>query len=84
MNCNTCHPVGSIDDPTNADQLRETYGFGNGQMLAVDDEGTTHDLTAYLDENGDLTSTFAHPNTGPIPAEIRDHALSILVTPQIR
>jgi hypothetical protein len=73
--------VGSVDNPTNADKLNETYGFGNGQVIETDDEGTSYDLTGFLDEDGNLTSTFPHPRTGPVPANIRERARAVIVEP---
>jgi hypothetical protein len=84
MNCDSCHPVESVTNPINADQLSETWGFGNGEFMATDGDGVTHDLSAFLDAEGNLISTFPHPNTGPVPADIRNRALSILVVPHPR
>ena len=81
IHCDSCHSVGSVDNPTNADKLNETYGFGNGQVIETDDEGTSYDLTGFLDEDGNLTSTFPHPRTGPVPADIRERARAVIVEP---
>ena len=81
MDCNSCHPIDSADSPTNAIQLNQTYGFGNGEVFTPDGDGNTYDLTAFLDAQGELISTFPHPNTGPVPAETRERALSIVVAP---
>jgi hypothetical protein len=84
MNCNSCHPVDSIDSPSNASQLNETYGFGNGHVITLDGDGVEHDLSRFLDDQGELTSAFPHPGTGPVPAKVRESALSILVQPHPR
>jgi hypothetical protein len=89
MNCDSCHPVGSIETPSNAFTLNETYGFGNEgrperQVTFEDGQGVVHDLTAFLNAEGELDATFPHPNTGPVPTDIRERALSILVTPHPR
>ncbi len=84
MNCDSCHPVDSVANPTNEAQLKETWGFGNGQFMATDGDGVTHDLSAFLDSEGNLISTFPHPGTGPVPADIRNRALSTLVVPHPR
>ncbi len=84
QNCDACHPVGSVEEPENAARLRETYGYGTGEFLATDDQAVTYDLSAFLNEDGELTSDFPHPNTGPVPPELRDRAASILVVPQSR
>ncbi len=84
MNCDSCHPVDSVEDPSNITQLNETYGFGNGEAIATDGDGNTYDLSRFLDAEGNLISTFPHPGTGPVPADIRNRALDILVVPHPR
>jgi len=84
QNCDRCHPVGSAESPSNAATLRETYGFGNGKVIVNDGAGNPYDLTAFLDEDGNLISDFLFPDTGPVPPELRDEALSTVVVPQQR
>jgi hypothetical protein len=84
QNCDRCHPVGSAASPDNQAALRETYGFGNGGVIVADGDGVAHDLTAFLDESGNLTSDFLFPDTGPVPPEIRERALNTVVVPQPR
>jgi len=84
MNCDTCHLTGSLDSPTNAVTLSQTYGFGTGEVLITDGDGVDHDVGAFLDAEGNLTSTFPHPGTGPVSTETREHALSQLVVPHPR
>ena len=79
IHCDNCHSVGSVAEPENKAQLNETYGFGNGQFMETDDEGVEYDLSGFLDADGNLISTFPHPQTGPVPAEIRERALSVIV-----
>ena len=81
QNCDACHPDADAD---NTETLRQTYGFGNGRVVVEDGDGVAHDLSAFLDEEGELTGDFPHPNTGPVPAEIRERALSIEVVPHPR
>ncbi len=64
--------------------LNQTYGFGNGQVLAEDGDGNSYDLSAFLDQEGDLVASFPHPGTGPVPADVRERALAILVVPHPR
>ncbi|MEM7235370.1 MAG: hypothetical protein AAF517_24575, partial [Planctomycetota bacterium] len=86
QNCDQCHPVadGEGEQPENFEQLQETYGFGRGRVNVEDGDGVVHDVTAFLDENGELIGDFPHPRTGPVPVEIRDRAMSIEVTPHPR
>ncbi len=83
-NCDTCHPAPPEAGADNTETLRQTYGFGNGRVIVEDGEGVAHDLSAFLDEDGQLTGDFPHPNTGPVPAETRERALSIEVVPHPR
>ena len=84
QNCDRCHPVAPDAGPDNSATLRETYGFGNGKFVTADGDGVLHDLSAFLDESGELISDFPHPNTGPVPAVTRQKAMSIQVVPQSR
>jgi hypothetical protein len=84
QNCDRCHPVGSADEPINAHLLDETYGFGNGSVVIRDGDAVEHDVTGFLDESGDLEADFPHPNTGPVPAQVRQRALDIVVVPHPR
>lgn len=85
INCDRCHTVDPISGlPDNADKLRETYGFGNGKLLGEDGNGIVRDFSAFLNEEGELVSDFPHPNTGPVPPEVRERATSIQVIPQPR
>ena len=84
QNCDTCHPVAAGAGEENPQRLNETYGFGNGQFLSEDGEGTIRDLSAFLNGDGELIGEFPHPDTGPVPARIRRRALSIEVVPPPR
>ena len=82
--CETCHPVSAGVNPANRDTLRVTYGFGSGEIMATDGEGVTYDLTRFLDDEGNLIADFPNPDTGPVPEDIRERALSIsLPAPQL-
>jgi len=84
QNCDRCHPVADGAGPDNTATLRETYGFGNGNFMSVDGDGVVHDLSAFLDESGNLISDFPHANTGPVPEAVRERAQSIEVVPYPR
>ena len=75
IGCERCHPTA---EGGNAALLAETYGYGNGQVTVMDGEEEV-DLTAYLDSEGELTSDFPHPGTGPVPTEVQERALSVVV-----
>ena len=84
QNCDRCHPVADGAGPDNSATLRETYGFGNGKFLTADGDGVVHDLSAFLDDSGELISDFPHPDTGPVPAATRERAMGIEVVPHPR
>jgi len=84
QNCDRCHPVLPGAAPDNSEMLNATYGFGDGSILVEDGEGTVHDLTAFLDENGELIADFPHPGTGPVPADVRERAMAVQVVPHPR
>ncbi len=84
QNCDVCHPTTSAETPDNQQTLRETYGFGNGEVIIEDGAGNHYDVTAFLDESGELRSDFPHANTGPVAADVRQRALGVLVTPHSR
>jgi len=83
-NCDTCHPAAPATGIDNSATLDETYGFGNGQMMVTDGLGAAHDLSSFLDDEGNLIADFPHPDTGPVPADQRNRALAIEVIPQPR
>jgi len=84
QNCDVCHTRAAEAGEDNSAKLRETYGFGTGRFMILDGEGVEHDLSAFLDEEGNLMSDFPHPNTGPVPREIRERAMGIEVVPHPR
>ncbi len=84
QNCDRCHAVGDSESPENDHLLRETYGFGRGDVVVEDGRGDLYDATAFLDEDGDLRSDFAHPNTGPVPRDVRERASELVVVPHPR
>ncbi len=83
-NCDTCHPALPATGIDNSATLAETYGFGNGSIMVTDGLGASHDLTRFLDDDGNLISDFPHPGTGPVPTDQRERALAIEVVPQPR
>ena len=83
QNCDVCHPTRPDAGEDDGSALRETYGFGNGGAIVEDGEGAAHDLSAFLDEAGELTADFPHSGTGPVPADVRERALSVEVAPPL-
>lgn len=76
--CRRCH---LLEDGSNEEMVRLTYGFGNGAYTFTD--GTTgieYDLTRMIDEDGEPEVAFSHPGTGPIPIERIRKAMNTRVT----
>jgi len=84
QNCDVCHRRAPEAGDDNEEKLRETYGFGTGRFMVTDGDGIEHDVSAFLDEDGELISDFPHANTGPVPREVRERATSIEVVPHPR
>lgn len=88
QNCDRCHPVAAGLGVDNRATLNETWGFGNGQFVMTDGDGTAHDLTKLMAGDisapGELIADFPHAGTGPAPAEVRQRALAVEVFPHPR
>ncbi len=84
VNCDSCHPNAAEVGEDNSELLSATYGFGSGLHMITDGEGTTHDVTQFLDEGGTLIADFPHADTGPVPAEKRARAMAVEAVPQPR
>lgn len=84
QNCDRCHPVAPEVGPDNSTMLDATYGFGTGQFMTQDGDGKFYDLSAFLNAAGELMGDFPHPNTGPVPTDVRERAMSIEVIPHPR
>ncbi len=84
QNCDRCHPNDDSVGEDNSALLNETYGFGNGNFMHADGNGVFRDLSAFLDEDGNLIGDFPHPNTGPVLQSLRDKAMSIKTIPHPR
>ena len=81
QNCDRCH---INPEETNVDEVRATYGFGNGKYFVTDEDGIMHDMSKVLDDMGIPLVEFAHEGTGPVPMEMLDRALEVRVDPQPR
>jgi len=72
--CTRCHPK---QDGSNLEQVRLTYGFGNGEYTFTDGTtGITHDLTKMIEPDGTPVVAFAHVGCGPIPIERIEKAMN--------
>ena len=78
--CATCHRR----DNSEAERLRVrgVYGFGTGEFMLTDEDGSQIDGLRFLDDDGNATTTWVHPNTGPASAEVRERALGVVLDDQ--
>ena len=75
--CDTCHRTS--DDASEHDRVRGVYGYGTGEYMLEDADGTSIDALQFLDADGDQVTDFIHPNTGPLSAEVIERALAVEV-----
>ncbi len=83
QNCDRCHQIAAEAGPDNNNTVSETWGFGNGRFMTAfnDANGVSvpYDMSAYLDDEGNLIADFPNPGTGPAPRAVREAAMSIEV-----
>ncbi len=73
--CDSCHRTD--DSPEEWARVRGVYGFGTADYLIEGAGGAVLDPLQFLDEDGQQTSAFAHPGTGPLASEVLDRALAV-------
>ncbi|MEE2829810.1 MAG: hypothetical protein VX498_11535, partial [Myxococcota bacterium] len=75
--CDACHPTDT--SPEEEARIRGVYGYGTGEFMLPAHDGTLVDGLRFLDDDGNATTTWFHPGTGPVTAESRDGALDVIV-----
>lgn len=75
--CETCHRRN--DSASEWARVRGVYGFGTGEFLLTAPDGSQVDGLAFLDAQGNPTTTWVHPGTGPVSSERRDRALGVVL-----
>ncbi len=73
--CEACHRTAGTDDEW--DRVKGVYGYGTGEFMLEAPGGGEVDALQFLDEHGNLSAGFAHPNTGPLSAESIERALAV-------
>lgn len=73
--CETCHRT--ADTPAEHSRVRGVYGYGTGEFMLENPYGPDVDALGFLDADGNATTRFVHPGTGPLSAEARDRALGV-------
>jgi hypothetical protein len=75
--CADCHRTD--DTPEEWARVRGVYGHGTGEFGLEDGEtGVIVDPLQFLDADGNQTTSFVHPGTGPLPEASRTRALSVV------
>jgi len=75
--CSTCHRT--ADTPAETERVRGVYGFGTGEYMLPNPSGPEVDALQYLDADGNQTTEWVHPGTGPLPEAQRDRAINTVV-----
>ncbi|MFK7988218.1 MAG: hypothetical protein AB8I08_19515 [Sandaracinaceae bacterium] len=75
--CDACHR--RDDSPEELARVRGVYGFGTGEFMLDAPAGEQVDGLRFLDDDGNATTTWVHPGTGPLPEARRDRALGVIL-----
>jgi len=76
--CDACHRTD--DSKEELARVRGVYGHGTGEyMLPQPDGKKTVDSLQFLDDDGNQLTEWVHPGTGPLSAEVRERALSVIL-----
>ena len=75
--CEACHRTD--DSPEELARVRGIYGFGTGEFVLQGAQGELVDGLQFLDADGNDTTVWHHPGTGPVPTEARGRALGVVV-----
>ncbi|MGH1345671.1 MAG: hypothetical protein ACRBN8_29170 [Nannocystales bacterium] len=75
--CDTCHRRDESDAELR--RVRGVFGQGTGEFMLQGSEGELVDGLQYVDENGDPTTTWMHPGTGPVPTDAMAAAIAVIL-----
>jgi hypothetical protein len=76
--CGDCHRTD--DSPEELARVRGIYGYGTGEFLLQGASGEMVDGLQFLDADGNDTTTWHHPDTGPVAADKRARAIEVVVS----
>jgi len=74
--CDVCHR--QDDSAAELARVRGVYGYGTGEFMLSTPSGETLDALKFVDDDGQVTD-FVHLETGPLSAEVRERALSVIL-----
>lgn len=75
--CDSCHR--KYSSPEEELRIRGVYGFGTGEFMLPAPDGSPVDGLAFLDADGNPTSLWVHPGTGPVDPTRRDRAMAVIL-----
>lgn len=78
--CDTCHRRDESDAEMR--RVRGVFGQGTGEFMLQGSEGESVDGLQYVDEDGNPTTTWMHPNTGPVPSDAMAAAIAVILEDQ--
>jgi hypothetical protein len=75
--CDACHRADkSVEELA---RVRGVYGHGTGEYMLSEPSGKTIDSLQFIDDDGNNTTEWVHPGTGPLSADVRSRALSVIL-----
>lgn len=77
--CSACHPTDT--SPAEVARIRGVYGFGTGQFMLPGPGTQRVDGLRFLDDDGEPTTDWFHPGSGPLPVARRLRAMTTTVAP---
>lgn len=78
--CDTCHRRDESDAEMR--RVRGVFGQGTGEFMLQGSEGESVDGLQYVDEDGNPTTTWMHPDTGPVPSDAMAAAIAVILEDQ--
>jgi hypothetical protein len=75
--CDTCHRTD--DSAEEVTRVRGVYGYGTGEFMLPNPDGEPVDSLQFLDADGNSLVEWIHEGTGPVNAEARERAMSVIL-----
>jgi hypothetical protein len=75
--CSACHRLD--DSPEEMARVRGVYGYGTGKFMLPGAGGVTVDGMQFLDAAGNELTDWAYEDTGPVPPDMRDRAINVII-----
>ncbi len=75
--CDACHRRDESD--AEMTRVRGVYGFGTGEFMLTGADAEQVDGLRYVDDDGNPTTTWMHPNTGPASPDAMAAAIAVIL-----